>query len=329
MPRTPVLIVAIALACIPALLFAAPGGRFGRAVTAVGNDMLIGAPGWSWSDKPGAAYLFDASNGDLLRTFLSPTPDADDMFGHDLLAMGNHVLISDPGDTVGGLWSGAAYLFDATTGALMQTFHSPSPSDGDSFGYDVAFLGNNVLVGALDDDTGAVNAGAAYLLDASSGAILHKFHNPTPDHNDFFGHSTSLLGEHVLIAAPFGLDPGLGVGSAQLYNVNNQNFIVVDLYAAAPSGPPSVLPDRFEVRLDLGDLDIGNYGYTINLFVDDVLEEVLTGRFKVFIPEPTALMLLFCAGAGILSRRSSARRALATADPRDRVHQHRRRSRHG
>ena len=55
----------------------------------------------------------------------------------------------------GGTNSGVAYLFDATTGALLQTFLNPTPEANDFFGISVSISGNNVLVGASIDDTGA------------------------------------------------------------------------------------------------------------------------------------------------------------------------------
>jgi len=51
----------------------------------------------------------------------------------------------------------------------LTTFHNPTPAEDDSFGFAVAGVGNNrVLVGAYTDDTGAGNAGAAYLFTLES-----------------------------------------------------------------------------------------------------------------------------------------------------------------
>ena len=63
--------------------------------------------------------------------------------------------------------AGAAYLFDAVTGQLLQTFLSPTPEAGDRFGAGtVAASSDRVVIGAyLDDDAGTVDAGAAYVFD--------------------------------------------------------------------------------------------------------------------------------------------------------------------
>jgi hypothetical protein len=40
-------------------------------------------------------------------------------------------------------YTGAAYLFDATTGNLLQSFTNPTPAFYDSFGSSVALSGNS------------------------------------------------------------------------------------------------------------------------------------------------------------------------------------------
>ncbi len=81
------------------------------------------------------------------------------------------------------------------------TFNNPTPESGDIFGNSVSISGNNVLVGALNDDTGATD-GSAYLFDATTGGLLKTFNNPAPDSGnvDQFGFSVSISGnnEHNL-----------------------------------------------------------------------------------------------------------------------------------
>ena len=173
---------------------------FGNSVAAVGNNVLVGVPGEDRGAlNAGAAYLFDASTGDLLQTFLNPTPALSDRFGNSVAAVGNNVLVGAPREYD----SGAAYLFDASTGDLLQTFVNPTLAPRDWFGYSVTTVGNNVLVGAPWDETGGRVAGAAYLFDASTGDLLQKFPNPTPDGHDRFGHSVAAVGNNVLVGAPY------------------------------------------------------------------------------------------------------------------------------
>lgn len=137
--------------------------HFGWAVATVGTDRILisaidGANG-------GAAYLFSTS-GTLLTTFTNPTPAAGDSFGQSLAAVGtSRVLIGANSDDTGALNTGAAYLF-STNGTLITTFTNQTPSANDAFGWSVAAVGKDqVLIGALFDNAGAPDAGAAYLFD--------------------------------------------------------------------------------------------------------------------------------------------------------------------
>jgi ELWxxDGT repeat protein len=177
---------------------------FGYSVAAVGQNILVGAYGNNTgATDAGTAYLFDGTTGALLRTFTNPTPVAYDYFGYSVAAVGQSILIGVPYDDTGATDAGAVYLFDGTTGALLRTFTNPTPAGGDYFGYAIASVGQNVLVGARNDDTGATNAGAVYLFDGSTGALLQTFTNPTPALADYFGYSVAAVGENVLISAPY------------------------------------------------------------------------------------------------------------------------------
>ncbi len=182
--------------------FATPdSGNFGGAVAALGSDqVLIGATGF--------VYLFSAS-GTLLRTFIPPEPPQENsaLFGRAVAAVGSdRVLIGAPWDNTGQFHAGSAYLFNAG-GTLLTTIHNPAPAASageDSFGGAVAALGSDLLViGAPEDDTGAQDAGKAYLF-SSSGTLLRTFSNPSPQPGENFGGSVAALGsDRVLIGARF------------------------------------------------------------------------------------------------------------------------------
>jgi hypothetical protein len=75
------------------------------------------------------------------------------------------VLIGAYWDSSDVFRSGSAYLF-STNGTLLTTFTNPTPAVADNFGWSVTAVGNDqVLIGALFDDTGAPDSGAAYLFD--------------------------------------------------------------------------------------------------------------------------------------------------------------------
>jgi beta-lactamase regulating signal transducer with metallopeptidase domain/outer membrane protein assembly factor BamB len=180
-------------------------------VTGVDQQVLIGAPeDDTGAEQAGAVYAFDSNTGKLVRTFLNPTPSPLAFFGNSIAAVGDRVMIGASLATIDGKRAGAAYLFDRGTGRLLQSFMNPTPSEagkynsreaqGDYFGRSVAFVGNNVLIGATWDDTGAKQAGVAYLFDGTTGKVLHKFVNPNPVANAHFGVQVAALGNNIVIA---------------------------------------------------------------------------------------------------------------------------------
>jgi len=183
---------------------------FGFSLAIAGANIVIGA---RFDDtagaNAGAAYLFDAG-GNLLQTFLSPAPTALARFGAAVAIAGNNVLIGGRTDTV--------YLFE-TNGNLQQAFTNPGAGFGEFGEAAIAIDGNNVLIGARLDDTGATDAGAAYLFDIN-GALLQTYLNPAPANADLFGTSVAIDGNNVLIGADGNaVGPG-GANAAYLFDTN-------------------------------------------------------------------------------------------------------------
>ncbi|NQU26585.1 MAG: tandem-95 repeat protein [Candidatus Nealsonbacteria bacterium] len=197
------------------------GNEFGRIVATLDDKVLVS----SYRDdthgsNAGAVHLFDPATGNLLRTFHNPTPDTDDRFGRGLSAGGGHVLVGAYLDDEMEEDAGAAYLFDAATGELLQTFHSPYPDENDQFGRSVAMVGANVLVGARFDDGAGQNAGAVYLFDGASGALLDAMQSPNPTSGGEFGYCVAAMGDKLLVAAR-----NEGPGTVYLFDSDTGNLL--------------------------------------------------------------------------------------------------------
>jgi subtilisin-like proprotein convertase family protein len=90
-----------------------PAEYFGRSLTALGDQILVGATGDQAVGSPsGSAFLFDGA-GNLIRTYLDPHPDVNDRFGVGIAAVGDHVAIGDLYDDAQGDAEGAVHLFRA------------------------------------------------------------------------------------------------------------------------------------------------------------------------------------------------------------------------
>jgi outer membrane protein assembly factor BamB len=173
--------------------------RFGYSVAVSGNTVVVGA--FLDAGYNGSAYVFNAATGALVVKLNDPTPEFDDEFGISVAVSGNVVVVGAWDDNTGASQSGAAYVFNATTGALVATLNNPTPAAGDTFGATVAVSGNTVVVGAQHDDTGATNAGSAYVFNATTGALIATINNPTPDADDEFGNSVAVSGNTVVVGA--------------------------------------------------------------------------------------------------------------------------------
>ena len=192
----------------------APEDRFGSAVAALGSDLVIvGAPqDNTGAREAGSVYLFSTS-GTLLTSITNPTPASGDWFGSAVAAVGNdRVVVAAPYENTGASDAGAAYLF-STNGTLLTTITNPTPAFGDEFGSALAAVGSDrVLIGASRDNTGAADAGAAYLF-STNGTLLTTFTNFTPANSELFGTSLTAVGsERVLIGTS-------GVGEAYLFEL--------------------------------------------------------------------------------------------------------------
>ncbi|NJL10709.1 MAG: hypothetical protein HC908_12485 [Calothrix sp. SM1_7_51] len=204
----------------------AENDRFGSPVVLLANKALISAPlDDIKAQDSGAVYLFDISTSKLLQTFLNPSPEAGDAFGASTALFGNFALISAPSDNTSAKDSGAAYLFDITTGKLLYTFLNPTPALGDRFGSSISLSGNFALIGTWRDDTSAENSGAAYLFDTSTGKLLQIFLNPTPEASDQFGFSVALSENLAFIGARTDNIGALDSGAAYLFNITTGNLL--------------------------------------------------------------------------------------------------------
>ena len=131
---------------------------FGLSVGVSGNRVAVGARE--------AAYVFDAATGDLITRVGDPTHTYTEAFGHSVAISGNRLVVGAYGDDrPGAADSGAAYLFDATTGRFLRTLNNPQPANGDAFGTVVAISGTRVVVAASFDDAFGTDAGAAWAFD--------------------------------------------------------------------------------------------------------------------------------------------------------------------
>lgn len=280
------------------------GSEFGSTVSLFGNTVLIGSP---YSDEgasnSGAAYLFDASTGNLLNTFLNPTSEAGDLFGSAVSISGNNVLIGSFLDDEGANNSGAAYLFDATTGDLMHSFLNPTVAASDLFGSAVAVDGNRVLISARGDDEDAPNSGMAYVFDATTGDLMQTIANPTPDAGDVFGVSLGLSGDRILIGSSADDEGGSNSGAVHIFDTSNGKWMETIANPTPQEG------DLFgnAVAIDGNSAIVGAFGDDDGGANTGAAYVFRTGESSASVPEPSAVLGLGAIGFCFLKRVSRKR----------------------
>ena len=235
---------------------------FGISVSISGTRVVVG----THSDSTpvldgGSAYVYDLSSGTPtvpVATLNNPEPDWSDLFGHSVSISGTRVVVGAPKDDTGATDAGSAYVYDLSSGTPtvpVATLNNPEPATGDAFGSSVSISGTRVVVGAPSDDTGAPDAGAAYVYDLSSGTPtvpVATLNDPSPAQFDNFGNSVSISGTRVVVGAPFRY-PGHQAGASDVGTA-----YVYDLSSGTPTVPVATLNNPSPAAAD-------TFGYSVSI----------------------------------------------------------------
>ncbi len=200
---------------------------FGYSVAISGGTVIVGA--WSRDGQGvaeydvGAAYLFDSAGSALFDDPLTINDgEAYDNFGLSVAVSGNRAIVGAPGHNG---WTGAAYLFDVSTGdPIGDPLTANDGAPGDLFGDSVAISGDWAIVGAdrADDETRGADCGAAYLFDLTTTGSQYKLTaDDDMDAYDRFGFSVAIGGNTAIVGAKRDdTDTIADCGAAYLFDVN-------------------------------------------------------------------------------------------------------------
>lgn len=252
--------LARALPAVPVVMLTNPSPAvadfFGYAVGVSGSRVVVGAPrDDGGATDTGRAYVYDmasATPGLPTATLTNPGPAIGDLFGSAVAISGMRVVVGTPFDDTGALNAGTAYVYDlasATPTVPAVTLPDPSPAAFDNFGNSVAISGGRVVIGAPKKDTGATDAGSAYVYDLTSAtpaSPLITLTNPSPVANDLFGSAVAISGTRIVIGAYFTDTGAANAGSAYVY----------DLATAIPAVPVATLANPTPAAGD-------NFGFSV------------------------------------------------------------------
>jgi hypothetical protein len=216
------------------------GDLFGMSVAVSGTRVVVGAAGDNTgAAAAGSAYVYDLASATPtvpVATLNNPSPAANDYFGSSVAISGTRVVVGASQDVTGAPGAGSAYVYDlasATPTMPVATLNNPSPAAFDEFGHSVAVSGTRVVVGAYWDDTGATDAGSAYVYDLASATPalpVATLNNPSSAFGDEFGYSVAVDGTTVVAGAPFDDTTATDRGAAYIFGIR----LLLRIVPAAP-----------------------------------------------------------------------------------------------
>ncbi len=195
---------------------------FGRSVAISGTTAIVGAH--AFFNKTGSAYLFNATNGQQILKITPSDGAVNDRFGRSVAISGTTAIIGAPRHDQSGSDSGAAYLFDTTTGSPLFKLLAIDGMASDKFGISVAINGTTAVVGSLGND----NPGAAYIFDTATGNQLFKLMPSDVVAGEEFGFSVGISGTIAIVGASRDTrDPTVGSfdGSAYFYDTTTGQLL--------------------------------------------------------------------------------------------------------
>jgi hypothetical protein len=140
---------------------------------------------------------------------------------------GSLAVIGEPWNDGTGTNRGAAYLFErdqdgADSWGELKKLVPSDAHDGAFFGYSVAVDGTNVVIGAAQAGGGGTERGQAYLFSRDEGGTdawgeVQRLRAGDGQNQDWFGFSSAVLGNYILVGAVGEDGSGTGWGAAYLF----------------------------------------------------------------------------------------------------------------
>ena len=193
--------------------------RFGHSIDIDNGIMVVGS---RFADESGpdsgSAYLFDAASGVQIMELVPDDGFSGQYFGFSVAIDDGVVAVGAWNDSDNGLESGAAYLFDASTGAQLFKLLADDGEAYDRFGQFIDIDNGVVVVSAIFDDDNGEDSGSAYLFNASTGGQIAKLLPGDGEAGDNFGRSVGVSNGTVVVGAYRNDDNGLSSGSAYLFS---------------------------------------------------------------------------------------------------------------
>ena len=199
------------------------------AISGDGNTLIVGA---QYESGTGSAYIFTRSGTTWTQQKKIQASDKgfEDQFGYSVAISGdgNTAIVGAQYEDTGATDAGAAYIFrrSGTNWGEQQKIQALDRGFDDLFGKSVAISenGNTAIVGAVVEDTGGSDAGAAYMFTRSGTTWSQQAKIQASDKQAFdnFGYSVAISydGSTSIVGAMMedaGVSNTGGAGAAYIY----------------------------------------------------------------------------------------------------------------
>ncbi|MBI1293417.1 PKD domain-containing protein [bacterium] len=207
--------------------------NFGWSVSISGDTIVVGAPREdTGGSNVGAAYVFGRDQGGVnnwgeVRKIQAGDKGFADQFGFSVTIDGDTIVVGAPREDSGSNDAGAAYIFERNQGGAdnwgeVRKIQADETGLADQFGTVVSIGGDTIVVGVPFEDSGGINAGAAYIFQRNQGGAgnwgqVHKIQASDAQANDQFGFSAHIDGGQIVVGAPLQDTGGSNAGAAYIF----------------------------------------------------------------------------------------------------------------
>ncbi|MCH7489034.1 MAG: FG-GAP repeat protein, partial [Chloroflexi bacterium] len=215
---------------------ATAGDFFGFSVAVSGDTAVVGAHGEDTGGTfAGAAYVFErgeggADNWGQVEKLTASDPETLDQFGVSVAVSGDTAVVGAIQGDAGDSNTGSAYVFQRNEGGTdnwgqVKKLTASDAEAYDEFGWSVAASADTVVVGAIAERAGGVEAGAAYIFQRDEGGQdnwgeVTKLTASDAQAGDLFGIRVALSGDTVVVGAWLEDTPFANVGAAYVFERN-------------------------------------------------------------------------------------------------------------
>lgn len=148
-------------------------------------------------------------------------------YGESLAVGGPFLIVGAPNETSDGdVAAGNAYIYNSTSGTLLESLTSPTPQKLGNFGWFVALSGDLAIVGAPGESVnGMTDAGHVYIFSATTGKLLETLTSPNAQAKGEFGGDVATSGSLLVVGAVAENATDGFAGRAYVYNATTASLI--------------------------------------------------------------------------------------------------------